>query len=148
MWGSIGLRRWAQALNQDDVRSVAIVHRSRAMNILVIDNDDTILQIICLMLRTSNHRVMATTEVRAALDVIEHSPVDLLITDVEMPVMRGPELVTAARRLRPGLPVLFISGAEPPSDDPFLPKPFEADELLTAIEAAAGSGVALPVGGV
>ena len=70
-------------------------------------------------------------------------PADLLLTDVVMPGMRGPELAAHMRRTRPGLRVLLVSGyaeeiVESGRDDsiPFLAKPFSADSLLTAVDAA------------
>ena len=68
--------------------------------------------------------------------------VDLLVTDVVMPVMGGIELATTARRDRPELPVLLMSGygdqpavlrqLQEPSTD-FLQKPFNADALEAAV---------------
>jgi len=70
-------------------------------------------------------------------------PADLLLTDVVMPGMRGPELAAHMRRTRPGLRVLLVSGyaeeiVESGRDDsvPFLAKPFSAESLLTAVDAA------------
>jgi PAS domain S-box-containing protein len=68
---------------------------------------------------------------------------DLLLTDVVMPGMRGPELAIRLRSSRPGLRVLLVSGyaeeiVEGGRDDslPFLAKPFSAESLLTAVDAA------------
>jgi PAS domain S-box-containing protein len=82
----------------------------------------------------------------AAASMVE--PPDLLLTDVVMPGMRGPELATHLRRTRPGLRVLLVSGyaeeiVEGGRDDsvPFLAKPFSAESLLTAVDAALASPV-------
>jgi len=75
-----------------------------------------------------------------ALGVLERkdTPIDLLITDVILPGMDGPELARRAAELTPNLPVLFISGY---TDDeivrrgllqegqPFLQKPFTPEAL-------------------
>jgi CheY-like chemotaxis protein len=79
---------------------------------------------------------------REALESIQRgmARLDLVITDVAMPDMNGHELAAHLRRLRPGLPVLFMSGytddemvrrglLEP--DHPFLSKPF-TPEILAA----------------
>lgn len=71
--------------------------------------------------------------------------VDLLITDVIMPEMSGKELVFRVRALRPGLPVLFMSGYDRSSlasrkqslgVEHFLQKPFDSGELLQAVRGA------------
>jgi FixJ family two-component response regulator len=70
-----------------------------------------------------------------------------------MPGMRGPELAIRLRRTRPGLRVLLVSGyaeeiVEGGRDDllPFLAKPFSADSLLTAVDAAMSPDPVDPAG--
>ncbi len=69
-------------------------------------------------------------------------PLDLVLTDVVMPGMRGPELAIRLTMRRPGLRVLLVSGyaeeiVEGGRDDsvPFLAKPFSAESLLAAVDA-------------
>ena len=78
-------------------------------------------------------------------------PIDLLLSDVVMPGMRGPELAIRLRRTRPGLRVLLVSGyaeeiVEGGRDDsvPFLAKPFSAESLLSAVDAALGPDTTEP----
>jgi PAS domain S-box-containing protein len=73
-------------------------------------------------------------------------PPDLLLSDVVMPGMRGPELAVVLRRNRPDLRVLLVSGyaeeiVESGRDDsvPFLAKPFSAESLIIAVDAAMGT---------
>jgi len=67
-------------------------------------------------------------------------PVDLLLTDLEMPGLSGLELAANLRAIYPALAVLFMSGrAEGPSNetgDSFLPKPFGRKTLLHNVRAA------------
>ena len=66
--------------------------------------------------------------------------VSLIITDVEMPGMSGPEFARRIAERRPELPVLFVSGHDDvarsrrgvPPDAPFLSKPFTVAELVAA----------------
>ena len=63
---------------------------------------------------------------------------DLLISDVEMPDMRGPVLLHEIKRISPGIQCILMSGhvKDPvnfPVDVRFLPKPFRASELFSAI---------------
>ena len=74
-------------------------------------------------------------------------PIDLLVTDVVMPEMRGPELAARLRDRQPGLKVLLVSGyAEEiavvgrDASVPFLAKPFSVESLLKAVDSAMGAG--------
>ena len=79
----------------------------------------------------------------AALKLISEfgSQIDLLISDVLMPEMRGPELVASIRKLRPDLSVLYMSGYSDSSFlDPtvlegafYIQKPFQPDELAEMV---------------
>jgi CheY-like chemotaxis protein len=77
-----------------------------------------------------------------ALLARHHASVSLLITDVVLPRMGGRELATRALALRPGLPVLYISGYAPDEElrkaaeerrVAFLQKPFLPDQLARAL---------------
>ena len=62
-------------------------------------------------LKRLGYRILAVTSGREALDLAASgTKVDLVMTDVMMPQMTGPELVTQLRRERPLLPVIYISG--------------------------------------
>jgi CheY-like chemotaxis protein len=76
-----------------------------------------------------------------ALNILKaHPEVDVLFADVRMPGMSGPELVEAARCLRPELRAILTSGyigrEDAPKDVPFVPKPWRAQDLVRAVEAA------------
>jgi two-component system cell cycle sensor histidine kinase/response regulator CckA len=69
--------------------------------------------------------------------------IDLLVSDVVMPNMDGPTLVRAARKLRPEMRIIFMSGyaedafrraEERPEDFEFLPKPFGLKQLVAKVK--------------
>ena len=63
------------------------------------------------MLYGAGHRVVAATDAGEAVALLEGDElVDLLVTDLVLPGMSGPELAERLRRRRPGLKVLFMSG--------------------------------------
>jgi CheY-like chemotaxis protein len=75
-------------------------------------------------------------------------PIHLLITDMMLPGTNGRELAARFDAVRPGLRVLYLSGYSREhlvsqrllsANDPFLAKPFQADELATAVRAAIGA---------
>lgn len=69
-------------------------------------------------------------------------PIDILVTDVVMPQMNGYALAKEARRARPGIRVLYVSGyggedaLQHRDDAPVLQKPFTSDKLVEAVRAA------------
>ncbi len=87
------------------------------------------------------YQVITADNGEDALEVLaRNEPVDLLISDVVMPGMDGPTMVELARKTRPELKILFMSGyAEEQlrnsldvDNVSFLPKPFSVQELAEA----------------
>jgi two-component system cell cycle sensor histidine kinase/response regulator CckA len=117
---------------------------SKAPTILLVDDEQSVRAIVVKILRRANYRVLEAENGEAALRISEShpDPIDLLISDMYMPGLRGPEVAKALAPKRPGLRVLFMSGyAEqdsrsgvPPGAN-FLNKPFSGKELAAAVEA-------------
>jgi PAS domain S-box-containing protein len=80
--------------------------------ILVVEDDKHLRAYLLEVLRELDYRVIGAQDAVAALGFLEQPGVriDLMLTDVVMPGMNGRELSDRARRLRPGLKVLFMSG--------------------------------------
>ena len=80
--------------------------------ILLVEDQEDLRLLAEEVLSTAGYRVLAAPNGRAALKVVEEhrNVIDLLITDVVMPEMNGPELVDHLSRSRPSLMVLFVSG--------------------------------------
>ena len=79
---------------------------------MVVEDEDLVRQYVVTQLRTLGYSVLAVESGPEALEALDRHPeVSLLLTDVVMPGgMYGTALAGAARRLRPGLDVLFTSG--------------------------------------
>lgn len=69
------------------------------MNILLADDDSKIHLIIRMWLQNQGHKVTCTANGRSALKLLEQSHYDCLITDVNMPLMNGVELIEKALKL-------------------------------------------------
>jgi two-component system cell cycle sensor histidine kinase/response regulator CckA len=108
------------------------------MNILLVDDDEAIRRFVSRVLRLRGHTVLAAADGCHALDALARHRFDLLISDIVMPALTGPELAATARALQPDLSILLMSGSGPAEGYPFLPKPFETRNLLVAIEEARG----------
>ena len=79
--------------------------------ILLVDDDDAVRALAQEMLAELGHQVTAVGTGALALERLrDDEAFDLLLADYAMPVMTGVQLAAEAIRLRPGLPVLFITG--------------------------------------
>jgi PAS domain S-box-containing protein len=117
--------------------------------ILWVEDDPAVRELTRRMLTSAGYRVLvaAGPEAALALPAFDLAAASLLITDVRMPGMSGPELARRLRERHPGLPVLFVSGdsgaaaldAQIPHED-VLPKPFDLHTLLARVRQALDSG--------
>lgn len=115
--------------------------------ILLCEDDRAVRHMTERMLSSAGYTVLAAEDGREALGIAEKhaSQIQLVITDVIIPDMNGRELADALRALRPGLPILFISGYSAnviahhgviAADVHFLEKPFTYDDLLRHVRRA------------
>jgi PAS domain S-box-containing protein len=115
--------------------AIAESPKDRPLKILVVDDDFLVAMNTSAMLEDLGHEVVEVHSGALALDSLDtHNDFDLLITDQAMPQMTGIQLIEAARRRKPGLPVILATGyAElPPGSDqsiPRLSKPFFLADL-------------------
>lgn len=118
-----------------------------AATILVVDDDALITLNTVDVLNERGFTALEAFSGAEALAMVERFPdIAAIVTDYAMPGMNGQELAEAARRLRPGLPVLLTSGySELPhlgdKDLTWLEKPYREDQLvarLTDLLAPAG----------
>jgi two-component system cell cycle sensor histidine kinase/response regulator CckA len=118
--------------------------RVAGRTILAVDDEADLLEAVRRVLSRRGHTVLAATGPAEALDVYRaHSAeIDLLLTDVRMPGGTGTALADEMSKLRPGLPVLFMSGLyDAPDEDLYagaqvVAKPFTPNSLAEAVEDA------------
>jgi two-component system cell cycle sensor histidine kinase/response regulator CckA len=110
--------------------------------ILVAEDQDNVRRIIVRFLYGEGHRILEASSGADALRVVEsaHS-IDLLVTDVAMPQMTGPELSQRLRERWPNLRTVYTSGfsnehLEAAPDALFVPKPFNRAALVNKVREA------------
>ena len=112
--------------------------------ILMVEDDQRVRRATAASLEELGHTVLACSNGQTAIDILaERADVDLLLTDVVMPEMTGPELVAKIASSHPDLPVLFVTGYAREAADrgqftghAVLRKPFTITALAEAIEVA------------
>lgn len=79
--------------------------------ILVVDDDLEVLALAADVLDAEGYTVLRASDPREALRLVQNrsDPIHLLLTDVVMPFMSGPDLVAKLRSLCPGIKVLLMS---------------------------------------
>ena len=111
----------------------------RGKRILLVDDEESVRGAYGMMLSSDDHQVVEAGNGKEALEQLDKGPYDLVITDFEMPVMKGGELATRLKKLAPSLPILMITAHGKELGDPSNPvdailnKPFTFDELRRAI---------------
>lgn len=111
--------------------------------VLLVEDDDSVRALLETMLERAGYVVLSAGNPGSALLLAERDSrkPDVLVSDVVMPLMRGPELAARLRTRQPGLPVLFLSGRPENEvrascgDDDFLCKPFSEEEFLSALKS-------------
>lgn len=78
--------------------------------VLVVDDDFGAATGLRKLLELDGYDVVATESPRTALTMLESDRFDAVVTDLEMPGVHGVEIVRAAQRVRPGMPVLVMTG--------------------------------------
>ena len=108
--------------------------------VLVVDDDPAVLDVIIGMLEDLGCEVISAQNGPEALDQLgQNQEISILITDINMPGMDGHELAELAKRIRPELKVLQLSGREPRRGGlPMIRKPFSFEELADVLQRTAG----------
>jgi CheY-like chemotaxis protein len=108
--------------------------------ILLVEDEEDVRELVCKILKKNGYTVLTAREGVEALALCEKhpGPIHLVLTDVVMPKMGGPEAVAQAQTLRPDMKVLYMSGYTDHAalrrnvlkeDTPFLQKPFTSESL-------------------
>jgi DNA-binding response OmpR family regulator len=113
--------------------------------LLIIDDDDLLRGVLAKALGHAGHAVIEAADGQQGIDLFRSTSIDLVITDLIMPVQEGVETILKLRREKPGLPIVAISGGVTNSRvylniaakigaTRILPKPFTPRELLQVID--------------
>ena len=115
--------------------------------ILVVDDEETVRELLTKTLALAEYEVDVATEGRTAIDRMRIIPYDLLITDLRMPGADGLTVIREARRLKADIPVIIVTGYSTEASaieainlgvQGYLTKPFRVPRVLAAAAKALG----------
>jgi PAS domain S-box-containing protein len=111
---------------------------TRELRVLVVDDEDTVRDVLVEMLEAHGHSVVSATGGAEGLEKLAEIPYDVVFTDLSMPEMDGWAVAREVKRRRPGLKVVLVTGyagtLEPETEilshvDAVLGKPFDFDRV-------------------
>ena len=121
--------------------------RATGKTVLLVEDDEMMRNLTRQLLEQQGYNVVEAADGRSALELLalDHASIDLVLTDVVMRGMSGPELVLRLSETRPNLKFVYMSGytgeliAEHDvmrSGVMLLEKPFSRSVLLTTLQRA------------
>jgi nitrogen-specific signal transduction histidine kinase/CheY-like chemotaxis protein len=116
----------------------------RAKHVLIVDDDRDVGRLAARILETFRYEVTALTDPTEAVNLVRKRPTkfDLVLTDLLMPELSGPELARALKKIRPDLPLVLISGLVSSVTEEsarrqgfvgLIRKPFEIDQMAKSV---------------
>ncbi len=115
------------------------------ISILAVDDECSMRDFLSILLTKEGYKVTTAPDAETALNKLDSTDYDLLITDNRMPGMSGLELLAAVKEQRPELPVIMITAFTSPDDAvlamkngafDYISKPFNVDEIKSVIASA------------
>ncbi|HXH07901.1 MAG TPA: sigma-54 dependent transcriptional regulator [Vicinamibacterales bacterium] len=119
--------------------------RAAAPRILVVDDERSMRELLAIVLRRDGYEVRLAENGRAALEVIEREPIELVISDIRMPDLSGVDVLAAAQRANPeviGIMITAYASTETAVEAlrlgayDYVTKPFNVEELRLKIRKA------------
>jgi PAS domain S-box-containing protein len=121
-----------------------VLRSPRGETVLLVEDEDDVRRVTRRILADAGYKVLTAAGGREALEICEsgEGTIDLMLSDVIMPEMLGPQLATYATELRPQMAVLYMSGytdqviehaTDGGEEMPFVEKPFTAETLLAGV---------------
>jgi two-component system cell cycle sensor histidine kinase/response regulator CckA len=141
---TIFLPRAIEELHRPKARSIYRGSHRGGETILLAEDDDSIRSLTRFILEGNGYKVLEASNGLKALEIctMHKDPIDILVSDVVMPNMSGPELAHQAGSMRRAMKVLYLSGYTDDAvvrygtidaDTPYLQKPFTPHTLLAKV---------------
>jgi putative two-component system response regulator len=145
----IGTSEVAEVSSQNETHGCQLDRDTGAdvPRILIVDDDTSNRSLLSMVLTASGHRCEEAADGVLALEALRSSPCDLVLLDIDMPNMRGTEVLSRLRQDPPcpHLKIIMISGRASPDElanlmlsgaDDYIVKPFSATQLKARVQTA------------
>lgn len=119
------------------------IKKNKSVRLLLVDDDPNMQRMVALFLNKKNYELEIAGNGRKALDLLDNNKFDLVISDMQMPLMDGSTLLRKMREKKIKTPVILISAYTslnmPNEIDTtdfvaILFKPFDSSNLISSIE--------------
>jgi PAS domain S-box-containing protein len=122
-----------ETINQRRVFKVSSPDGASSATVLLAEDQDSIRDMLHEFLESKGYKVLPAQNGRDAMDIAEHYPgsIDVLVTDVIMPQIRGLQLAKRVTELHPYIPVIFMSGY---SEDALMENRLLSERSMTLIQ--------------
>jgi CheY-like chemotaxis protein len=126
-------------------KGVVPVRESRQARILVIDDEDSVRDILSRMLKTKGHQVVVASDGEEGIERFRSESFDLVLTDLGMPKLSGWDVGKTIKGINPKIPIAMITGwgveldREKMSEsgiDLIVSKPFNLDRVIHLVSEA------------
>jgi signal transduction histidine kinase/ActR/RegA family two-component response regulator len=142
----IYLPRVREQVDRTASDDIAVAPARRFETVLLVEDEEEVRELASDFLTSAGYRVITAQDGAEALKIAERlgETIHLLVTDVVMPKMSGPDLVKRLKRLLPDLKIVYMSGYIEQNEDCkellekefYLQKPFSRDMLLRQVSEA------------
>ena len=117
-------------------------------HVLIVDDDETDQLLLKAILESADHELYLASNGEDALKLYLRHPIEVVVTDIQMPRGDGIELIEALKGLDPDVAIVAVSGQKPHKLEiaqlagaaTILTKPINRDGLIHAVAEAAGPG--------
>ena len=135
----------AEAAKEAKEESLRPIRDVKPARVLVIDDEESVRDILCRMLKVKGHQVAVASNGEEGIERFRTEPFDLVITDLGMPKISGWEVGKTIKGINPKVPIVMITGwgmelnREKMSEsgiDLVVSKPFQFDQVLELVSEA------------
>jgi CheY-like chemotaxis protein len=112
-------------------------------NVLVVEDDELIRGIFVDIIKSKGYSVLEGTNGREALQILEEQPINIIVSDMKMPVMDGLQLLREVKSKHPEIPVVVITGFDnvyteqqvmAAGADAYVTKPFKVEDVSSTLQ--------------